>query len=108
VSKQRQRTRAHREAQAAARAEADRAAAARRNGAAGRRQRRALLWRRLRVWQHRPGSRQRERFGVLGILVLVVLLTVFITTRSWSATLGAALICVIAAPVYLVLDRSSS
>ena len=108
MSKQRQVARAQREAQAAARAEAARAAAARRSGAAGRRERRALLWRRLRVWQHRPGSRQRERFGVLGILVLVVLLTVFFVTRSWSATLGAALICVIAAPVYLVLDRSSS
>ncbi len=45
---------------------------------------------------------------MLGILVLVVLLTVFVVTRSWSATLGAALVCVIAAPVYLVLNRSQS
>ena len=106
MSKQRQLARAQREAEAAARAEAGRAAAARRAEARTRRERRALLWRRMRVWQHRPGTRQRERFGVLGILVLVVLVTVFIVTRSWSATLGAALVCIIGAPVYLVLNRS--
>ncbi|WP_375503379.1 hypothetical protein [uncultured Jatrophihabitans sp.] len=108
MSKARQTARAEREAAATARAAADRAAAARRSTAAARRERRALLWRRLRLWQHHPGTRQRERFGVLGILVLVVLLTVFVVTRSWSATLGAALVCVIAAPVYLVLNRSQS
>uniref|UniRef100_UPI0035C9A576 hypothetical protein n=1 Tax=uncultured Jatrophihabitans sp. TaxID=1610747 RepID=UPI0035C9A576 len=83
-------------------------AAARRAQAAARRERRALVWRRVRLWQHRPGTRERERLGLLGILVLIVLLTVFVVTRSWSATLGAALVCVIAAPVYLVLHRSRS
>ncbi len=108
MSKARQNARAEREAAATARALAAQAGQARAQARRRRAERRDLLWRRVRLWQHRPGSRDRERFGLLGVLVLVVLLTVFVVTRSWSATLGAALVCVIAAPVYLVLDRSRS
>ncbi len=106
MSKARQTARAEREAAATARAQASSTGRARSDERRRRAERRRLLWRRVRLWQHRPGSRERERFGLLGVLALVVLLTVFVVTRSWSATLGAALVCVIAAPVYLVLDRS--
>ena len=108
MSKARQTARAQREAALAARAHALQAERADADTRRRRAERRRLLWRRVRLWQHRPGSRERERFGLLGVLVLVVLLTVFVVTRSLSATLGAALVCVIAAPVYLVLDRSRS
>ena len=108
MSKARQSARAEREAAATARAHAVQAEQARADARRRRTERRRLLWRRVRLWQHRPGSRERERFGLLGVLVLVLLVTVFVVTRSWSATLGAALVCVIAAPVYLVLDRSRS
>ena len=58
-----------------------------------------------RLWQHRPGTRQRERLGVLGILVLLVLLTVFVLTRLARSPSVRRWSCTIAAPVYLFLDR---
>ncbi|MBE7186968.1 hypothetical protein [Jatrophihabitans endophyticus] len=110
MSKQRQRDRAAREAdaarQAAQRAQDRQVAAAQR----ARAERRRLWWARLRLWQHGPGfGRQRERWGALGTIVLLVLLVVYVWTRSVAATGGAALICVIAAPAlaaFVIRDRS--
>lgn len=116
MSKQRQRERAAREAQAAStarqrNAEADRA---RRVGAArrARAERNRLRWSRVRLWQTGPMSgARRERWGVLGIIVLLVLVVVFIWTRSLAAVAGTALICVIASPVlaaFVLHDRNRS
>jgi Flp pilus assembly protein TadB len=109
MSKERQTARAQRESADAARrqsmlAERERAAAAR-----ARAERRRLLWRRLRLWQHGPGfSRRREGWGALGTLVLLVVIVVFVVTRSVEAVLGTALIGLICAPllVMIFVDRS--
>ena len=112
MSKQRQRERAARTAEAAARAAATQEQRRAASVSRARAQRRRLLWNRLRLWQHGPGSRhQREQWGALGTIVLLVLLVVYIWTRSFAATAGSALICVIAAPVLAMLifhDRSRS
>lgn len=112
MSKERQRTRAAREAAAAQRlaaAEAERQVAAARRARA---ERRRLRWSRVRLWQRRPGSaRRREQWGVLGTIVLLVLLVVYVWTRSFAAVAGTALVCVIGAPVLVMLvfhDRSNS
>jgi Flp pilus assembly protein TadB len=74
-----------------------------------RQERRALAWRRVRIWQHGPGfRRRRETWGALATLVLVSLVVVFVISRSVAAVLGAALIFVVGAPVLIALffDRS--
>ncbi len=109
MSKARQIARAERariaaERSAAARAEQQRLAAAR-----ARRERRSLAWRRIRLWQHGPGFRRnRERWGVLGTLVLVAMLLVYLFTRSIGAVVGTGLIFAVGAPVLVLLfiDRS--
>lgn len=110
MSKQRQAARAAREAEAAqraARAEAERQAATARRA---RRDRWRMFWNRVRLWQHGPGfARRRERYGVLATVVLLVLLVVFLVTRSVTALLGTALVCVVAAPVlaaFVLNDRN--
>lgn len=112
MRKERQRTRGAREAAAVQRAaeiEAERRAAAARRARA---ERRRLRWSKLRLWQRVPGSdRRRERWGVIGTIVLLVLLVVYVFTRSLAATLGSALICVIGAPVlaaFVLHDRNRS
>ena len=111
MSKQRQLARAERQrlaAQRAAAAEAQRSKAA---AVRARRERRTLLWRRLRLWQHGPGFRRnRERWGALGALSLCALVVVFVVTRSVAAVVGTALVLVIAAPVLVlfVVDRRRS
>ena len=108
MSKQRQLARAERERLAAqraaqARADRDRAAAAR-----ARRERRATLWRRLRLWQHGPGfSRRRERWGALAALILVLLIAIFVATRSVTLVVVTALVLLVGAPVLVlfVVDR---
>jgi len=100
MSRQRQVARAERERLAAqraaqAQAERDRVAAAR-----ARRERRALLWRRLRLWQHGPGfRRRREQWGALGALALVLLVAIFVVTRSVTLVIVTALVLLVAAPV---------
>jgi Flp pilus assembly protein TadB len=108
VSKARQRARAERERAAAERAAAIRAEQARLAAARARRERRALAWRRVRLWQHGAGFRRnRERWGVLATVALLALLLVYLFTRSVGAVLGTALVLVIAAPVLvlLLIDR---
>jgi Flp pilus assembly protein TadB len=109
VSKARQLARAERaraaaERAAAARLEHEKAAAAR-----ARRARRSLIWRRNRLWQHGPAfRRQRETWGALATLVLLVLLVVYLVSRSVGALLVTALAVLVCAPVLLLLffDRS--
>jgi hypothetical protein len=109
VSKERARARAERQAAAAARAETD---ALRRERAAAvreRRGRRVRWWRAVRLWQHGPAFRRnRGTWGALGTLVLGVLLVVYLFSRSVDATLVAALVCLVASPVLVMLffDRS--
>jgi Flp pilus assembly protein TadB len=111
VSKARQQARAERQRIAAQRAEAvsrqrEKVAALR-----AKRERRSLMWRRLRLWQHGSGFRRnRERWGALAALAMGVLLVVYFLTGSVAAVLGTLLVLVIAGPVLvlLVVDRSRS
>jgi Flp pilus assembly protein TadB len=109
MSKARQLARAERQRVATERAAARRAEQQRIAAARARRERRALAWRRLRLWQHGPAfRRRRETWGALGILVLLTMLVVYVVTRSWGAVLGTALVFVVGAPVLVLLffDRS--
>lgn len=109
MSKARQAARAERQAAAAVRAERARPAREKAAAERARRERRALVWRRVRMWQHGPSfRRRRETWGALATLVLLVMLVVYIFTRSFTALLGTALIFVVGAPVLLLLffDRS--
>jgi Flp pilus assembly protein TadB len=111
MSKQRQLARAERERQAADRAAAVEAQRSKAAADRARRERRTLLWRRLRIWQHGPGFRRnRERWGALGALAMCALVVVFVVTRSVEAVLGTSLVLVIAAPVLVlfVVDRRRS
>jgi Flp pilus assembly protein TadB len=106
VSKQRQAARAERERRAtevaAARdVEARKAAAAR-----AKREQRTLGWRRWRLWQHGPGFR-RDTWGAFATVILLILLTVWLFSRSLTAVLVAALALVVCAPVLglLFFDR---
>jgi Flp pilus assembly protein TadB len=108
VSRARQAARVEREQAAADRraaAEADRRKVA---AVRARRERRSLAWRRVRLWQHGPAfRRQRERLGVLATFVLLVLLLVYLFSRSIGDVLVTALALVVCAPVLalLFLDR---
>jgi Flp pilus assembly protein TadB len=109
MSKARQLARAERQRSAAERAAAAQGERDRANAARARRERRALAWRRVRLWQHGPNfHRRRETWGALATLVLLSLLVVYLVSRSWGAVLGTALIFVVGAPVLLLLffDRS--
>jgi Flp pilus assembly protein TadB len=109
MSKARQVARAERARAAAAAAESARAAHERAAAERERRDRRALRWRRLRLWQHGPAFRRnREQWGWLGVLVFLGLLVTYLFTRSIGALIGTTLIFVLAAPVLvlLFLDRN--
>lgn len=109
MSKARQIARAERERLAAERAAAAKAEAAQAAELRARQERRSLLWRRLRLWQHGPSfRRQRETWGALATLVLLILLVVYLFSRSWSAVFATALALVVCTPVLLLLffDRS--
>ena len=109
MSKQRQQARAERAVAAAARAETDRVARQRAAAERARRDRRSLMWKRARLWQHGPGfHRRRETWGALATLVLLAMLTVYIITRSVSDVIGTALVFIVGAPVLVLLffDRS--
>jgi Flp pilus assembly protein TadB len=109
VSRQRQAARAERERLAAERAAAEQAERERLAVERARRERRALTWRRLRLWQHGPAFRRhRERWGALATLVLLILFVVWLATDSVLYLLVTALALVVCAPVLLLLffDRS--
>jgi Flp pilus assembly protein TadB len=109
MSKARQLARAERQREMAERAAARQAEQEKAAVARSRRERRALAWRRVRLWQHGPSfRRRRETWGALATLVLLSLLLVYLLSRSWGAVLGTALIFVVGAPVLVLLffDRS--
>jgi Flp pilus assembly protein TadB len=108
VSKQRQVARAHRERLSAQQAAAKAEERERVDRARARREQRALAWRRMRLWQHGSGFRRhRERWGALAILVLLVLLLVWLFSRSVGDVLVTALALVVCLPVLvlLIVDR---
>jgi hypothetical protein len=109
VSKARQIARAERQRLAAERAAAARAAQDKAAADRARRERLALTWRRLRLWQHGPSfHRRRETWGALASLVLLILLVVYLFSRSLGAVFVTALALLICTPVLLLLffDRS--
>jgi Flp pilus assembly protein TadB len=109
MSKARQSARAERQRAVAQRDAVRQAQQARLAATRARRERRALTWRRVRLWQHGPAfRRRRETWGALGSLVLLSMMVVYLLTRSWGAVLGTALIFVVGAPVLVLLffDRS--
>jgi Flp pilus assembly protein TadB len=102
MSKERQLARAERERRAAAAADARRAEQERAAAVRARKEQRALGWRRVRLWQHGPGFR-REVWGGFATLLLLILLTVWLFSRSLTAVLVTALALVICAPVLYLL-----
>jgi Flp pilus assembly protein TadB len=109
MSKARQLARAERERAAAERAALARAEQQKATAARIRRERRALAWRRIRLWQHGPGfARRRETWGALATLVLLILLVVYLVTRTLGPVLVTALALLVCAPVLVLLffDRS--
>jgi Flp pilus assembly protein TadB len=104
VSRQRQVARAERQRRAAERAAAAEAERRRAAEARARREQRALVWRRVRLWQHGAGFRRnRERWGALAAIAMGALLAVYLFTRSIGDVFGTALVLVIALPVLVVL-----
>jgi Flp pilus assembly protein TadB len=109
MSKARQLARAERQRAIAERDAVRQAEQAKHAAVRARRERRALAWRRVRLWQHGPGfRRQRETWGALASLVLLSMMVVYLLTRSWGAVLGTGLIFAVGAPVLVLLffDRS--
>lgn len=109
MSKQRQLARAERERRAAELAAVRRAAVEKAAAERARRERRSLMWRRLRLWQHGPGfGRRREMWGAFATVVLLVLLVVYLVSRSATAVLVTALALLLCSPVLVALffDRS--
>jgi Flp pilus assembly protein TadB len=108
MSKARQAARSERQRTASERSAAAAAEQAKLAAVRARRERRSLLWRRMRLWQHGSNFRRnRERWGALAAVAMCVLLIVFIWTRSIDDVIGTALVLVIAAPllVLLIVDR---
>ncbi len=109
MSTQRRQARTERERLAAQRADEARATAHRAAQERAKHDRRRMVWRRLRLWQHGPAfHRRREQWGVLAVIAFVVLLVVYFVTGSVVDVFGTALALVICAPVLilLVVDRS--
>lgn len=109
MSKERARARAVREAAAAERAVQLAEQRAKVAAERERQERRSLLWRRMRLWQHGSGfHRKRDSWAALATLALVLLLTTYLFTSSAQAVLLVVLILLIAGPalVMLTFDRS--
>jgi Flp pilus assembly protein TadB len=108
VSKERARAREQRAAEGARRAAEAQAQQARVAAERARRERRALMWRRLRLWQHGAGFyRRKDSWAALATLAMVVLLLAFLLTSSLRIVLFVALVLVVAFPamVMLTFDR---
>ncbi len=109
MSKERATARAERAAAAARRVADAQAQRAREQAARARRERRDLLWRRVRLWQHGPAFRRhKEAWAALATTVLVLLVVAYLFTGSFGAVMLVALVLVIASPALakLFLDRS--
>jgi Flp pilus assembly protein TadB len=108
VSKERARSRAAREAEAAQRAGVDAERRARLAARQARRERRDLAWRRLRLWQHGSGYRRRkEGIAALLTLDLVVLLLAYLLTSSIGAVFLVLLVLLVATPALAMLTFDS-
>jgi Flp pilus assembly protein TadB len=108
MSRERARARAAREQAAALRASEHQERLARQSAERAKREQRALLWRRIRLWQHGTSfHRRRDSWAALATLSLVLMLVAFLLTGSLRAVLFVALILVIAGPalVMLTFDR---
>lgn len=108
VSKERARTRAQRQADAARHLAGEHARREKDVAERARRERRSLAWRRMRLWQHGSGFRRRkDSWAALGTLAMVVLLLAYLLTSSWHVVLLVVLVLVIAFPalVMLTFDR---
>ena len=109
MSKERARARAVREAAVAQKAAEEKARREREAAAQARRDKRDLVWRRNRLWQHGTGYRRRKE-AIAGLLTLdlVVLLLTYLLTSSVHAVLFVLLVLIIASPALAMLtfDRS--
>lgn len=109
MSKERASARAERAAAAARRAAEAEARRTREVAERTRRERRDLVWRRVRLWQHGPAFRRhKEAWAALATTILVLLVVAYLFTGSFGAVLLVALVLLIASPalVMLFLDRS--
>jgi Flp pilus assembly protein TadB len=108
VSKDRAKARAVREAAAAERAAERQQELAKAAAERAKLERRALVWRRVRLWQHGSAfHRRRDSWAALASLALILLLLAYFLTGSLRAVLLVALVLVIAGPalVMLTFDR---
>ena len=104
MSKARQIARAERQRLAAERAATARAEQQKAAAARARRERWSLAWRRIRIWQHGPAfRRRRETWGAFATLLLLILLVVYLGTRSIGAVLISALALLVCGPVLFLL-----
>ena len=104
MSKERARARAVREAAAAQNAADAKARRERDAAMRARRERRELVWRRNRLWQHGSGYRRRkEAIAALLTLDLVVLLLAYLLTSSVDAVLFVLLVLIVASPALAML-----
>jgi len=109
VSKERAQARAEREAAAARRVAEAQAHRGRAVVERTRRERRELLWRRVRLWQHGARFRRnKEAWATLATVVLVVLVLTYLFTSSVGALILVGLVLLIGSPALamLLLDRS--
>jgi Flp pilus assembly protein TadB len=110
VSKERAVRRAEREAAAAKRADAQRAEQERRTARVQRQRHWSRRWRTLRFWRRgNTPTKVRERRAFIGSLLLVVIVTTYVSTRSIGITIGVSLVAAIATPALAAafLDRST-
>jgi Flp pilus assembly protein TadB len=104
VSKARALARAEREAAAQARIEAAAEQRRREATARARKHRRALAWRRVRVWQSRPGAPgRRDKTAALAAFVFVALVLAYVFTGSFGAVVLVALVLLVATPVLVLI-----
>jgi Flp pilus assembly protein TadB len=69
-----------------------------------RRERRALVWRRLRLWQRTGSSTHRkEKIAALATIALVAVVLTFLLTSSLTAVLFTVLVLVVAMPALAML-----
>lgn len=108
MSKARALARAERQAAAAVRSAQAQARREREAIERARAERRALIWRRVRLWQRGSSRRHTEVRAALASLVLVLLVLAYLFTGSVTAIFAMALILLVASPLLLKLsfDRS--
>src|SRR5664279_4144436 len=108
MSKERAQARALRQAEAARRGVAAQARRDKATAASARRERRALAWRQVRLWQHGSTFRNRkDGWAALGTLAMVLLLLAYLLTSSFQVVFLVVLVLVIAGPALVCLLYTS-